>query len=266
MEQIEPRLASTIVVIRNEGELLEILMLRRSSEVAAASGAHVFPGGSLDAADTEVVRRGLFSGLDDVSAGRCLDLATGALDYYCAALRELFEEAGLLFVEAQRRTAPLRDDQLIVWREELRERRVTWPELLEREGLRLALGELEYLAHWVTPEGRPRRFDTRFFVAAAPSGQRALADAGEIVEHVWTSAVAALERFESGEWSMLVPTVRTLRELSVHDDAEGVLRWAAATKVRRIQPREIERDGRVVVVVPGEPGYEVEAPGEASPR
>jgi 8-oxo-dGTP pyrophosphatase MutT (NUDIX family) len=266
MEQIEPRPASTIVVIRNENELLEILMLRRSSEVVAASGAHVFPGGGLDAVDAEVVRRGLFSGLDDVRAGRHLDLATGALAYYCAALRELFEEAGLLYVDAQGRTASLRDDQLTFWRKELLDRRVTWPDLLEREGLRLALGGLGYLAHWVTPVGRPRRFDTRFFVAAAPSGQHAFADAGEIVEHVWTSAAAALERFESGEWSMLVPTVRTLRELSVHDDVDGVLHRAATAKVRRIQPREIERDGHVVVVVPGEPGYEDEAPGDTSAR
>jgi 8-oxo-dGTP pyrophosphatase MutT (NUDIX family) len=266
MEQIEPRSASTIVVIRNENELLEILMLRRSSEVTAASGAHVFAGGGLEAVDAEVVRRGLFSGLDDVSAGRRLDLATGALAYYCAALRELFEEAGLLFVDALGPTASLRGDQLTFWREELVERRVTWPDLLEREGLRLALGGLEYLAHWVTPVGRPRRFDTRFFVAAAPSGQDALADAGEIVEHVWTSAAAALERFESGEWSMLVPTVRTLCELSVHDDVDDVLRWAATAKVRRIQPREIERDGRVVVVVPGGPGYEDEMPGDTIPR
>jgi hypothetical protein len=166
-----------------------------------------------------------------------------------------------LYVDAQGRTASLRDDQLTFWRKELLDRRVTWPDLLEREGLCLALGGLEYLAHWVTPVGRPRRFDTRFFVAAAPSGQHALADAGEIVEHVWTSAAAALERFESREWSMLVPTVRTLRELSVHD---GVLRRAATAKVRRIQPREIERDGHVVVVVRGEPGYEDEALGDTS--
>jgi 8-oxo-dGTP pyrophosphatase MutT (NUDIX family) len=267
MEQIEARPASTIVIIRNQNELLEILMLRRSSEVAAASGAHVFPGGSVDAVDYDVVRRGLFLGRADASAARRLDLVSGALAYYCAALRELFEEAGLLWaLDAQGRTAALRDDQLAHWREELVNASVTWPDLLEREGLRLALGQLEYLAHWVTPVGRPRRFDTRFFVAAAPSGQFALADASEIVEHVWTSAAAALERFETGEWSMLVPTVRTLRALSIRHNVDDVLRTAATATVSRIQPREVEREGRVVVVVPGEPGYEDEAPGDPTPR
>jgi 8-oxo-dGTP pyrophosphatase MutT (NUDIX family) len=267
MEQNESRPASTIVIIRNQNELLEILMLRRSSEVTAASGAHVFPGGSVDAEDSEVIRRGLFLGRDDVSAARRLGLVRGALTYYCAALRELFEEAGLLLVlDAQGHVAALGIDQLARWREELLNGSLTWSDLLEREGLRLALGQLEYLAHWVTPVGRPRRFDTRFFVAPAPSGQHALADAGEIVEHVWTSASAALERFETGEWSMLVPTVRTLRSLNVHDNVDDVLRAAGTATVRRIQPREVERDGRFVVVVPGEPGDEDEAPGETTPR
>lgn len=267
MEQIEPRPAATIVIVRTKNGLLEILMLRRSSQVVAASGAHVFPGGSVDPVDSEVIRRGLFLGLDDASAARRLELDSGALSYYCAALRELFEETGLLLaLDAQGRAPTLRDDQLTLWREELRSGSQTWPDLLERVNLRLSLGHLEYLAHWVTPLGRPRRFDTRFFVGVAPPGQNALADAGEIVEHVWTSATAALERFETGEWSMLVPTVRTLRALSVYDSVDDVLRAAAVATVRRIQPREIERDGHLAVVVPGEPGYEDEASSGTTPR
>lgn len=266
MEQIEPRPASTIVIIRNQTELLEILMLRRSPQVAAASGAHVFPGGSVDVADDEVVRRRLFLGRDEADASRRLELKGGALAFFCAALRELFEEAGLLLALDERgRAVTFSEEELARWREELLHATLAWPDLLEREGLRLALGQLEYLAHWVTPEGRPRRFDTRFFVAAAPTSQHARVDASEIVEHVWTSASAALERFATGEWSMLVPTVRTLRALSHHDNVGDVLRTAATATVLRIQPREIVRDGRVVVVVPGEPGYD-DVPGDVTPR
>ncbi len=251
MEQIEPRPASTILIIRNQNQLLEILMLRRSSDLIAASGAHVFPGGSVDAVDFEVVRRGLFTGRDDAGAARRLGLHSGALAYYCAALRELFEEAGLLLVaDACERNVGLRGDQLAAWRKELLSAALTWPALLEREGLRLDLGRLEYLAHWVTPEGRPRRFDTRFFVASAPLGQDAIVDESEIIEHVWTDAAAALARFEAGEWSMLVPTVRTLRWMSAHESVDEVLITAAKARVRRIQPHEITRDGRTVVVVP----------------
>jgi hypothetical protein len=132
---------------------------------------------------------------------------------------------------------------------------VTWPELLEHEGLLLAVGEMQYLAHWVTPERRPRRFDTRFFVAAAPANQEVLPDDSEIVEHVWTTVSAALERQDTREWSMLIPTVRTLQLLAPQHSVHQVLERAATSTVERIQPREVERDGRIVVVVPGEPGY-----------
>ncbi|NNN09745.1 MAG: NUDIX domain-containing protein [Acidimicrobiaceae bacterium] len=254
-------------MIRNHNELLEILMLRRSLAVTAASGAHVFPGGVLDEVDSDVLRRGLFTGLDEERAAQRLSLEAGALTFYCAAVRELFEEAGLLLVlDPQGRTLHLGAHQLSAWRAELLSGSLTWPDLLEREDMRLALGELEYLAHWVTPVGRSRRFDTRFFVALAPPGQDALADDSEIVEHVWTSAAAALERFETGEWSMLVPTVRTLISLSTHGNVEDVVRAAATSSVPRIQPREIERDGRTFVVVPGDSGYSDAGEADPTPR
>ena len=257
MGDIQPSPASTIVVIRDTNDVLEILMLRRSRAVVAASGAHVFPGGGLEAVDDEVVRRRLFTGPTPETAARRLNLAAGALSYYCAALRELFEEAGVLIATSVSATPrALARERLALWREELLEQRITWPDFLEREGLYLGLGQLGYLAHWVTPSGRPRRFDTRFFVAPVPSGQFALADASEIVEHVWSTADNALARFESGEWSMLVPTVHTLQQLTAHQRVADALRWAAQVEVTRIQPREIERDGRLVVVIPGERGYD----------
>jgi 8-oxo-dGTP pyrophosphatase MutT (NUDIX family) len=148
MVQILARPASTIVVIRDQNAVLEILMLRRSSDVAAASGAHVFPGGAVDAVDADVVARGLAIGLDDETAARRLNLDSGAMTYYCAALRELFEEAGLLLAKKNDgRALNVENARLVAWRADLATGRVTWPELLEREGLRLAVGELQYLAH-----------------------------------------------------------------------------------------------------------------------
>lgn len=257
MEQNVARPASTIVVIREQNAVLEILMLRRSTEVAAASGAHVFAGGAVDQVDHDVVRRGLVAGLEATTAARRLGLAAGARAYYCAALRELFEEAGLLVaVDARGRPLGATHDRLDAWREELVTRRVRWPELLEREGLRLALGQMQYLAHWVTPERRRRRFDTRFFVARAPVGQAARADGSEITELVWTSAATALAHVDAARWTMLVPTVRTLRLLAPMASVDEVMTYATTTVVRRTQPREIERDGQLVVVVPGDPDYD----------
>ena len=258
MEQIRARPAATIVVIREQNEALEILMLRRSADVAAASGAYVFPGGGVDDVDAEVVARRLVSGRDDASADRRLDLDRGALTYYCAALRELFEEAGiLLVVDARGERVELRAPELVAWREELAGSRVAWSDLLAREGLRLAVGELHYMAHWVTPVTRPRQYDTRFFVARAPAGQLARADGVETIEHVWVTADEALRRLGAAEWHMLVPTVHTLSALAPMRRVEEVLRHFATSPVRRTQPREIERDGRLVVVIPGEEGYEV---------
>jgi len=259
MEQIPARPAATIVVIREQNEMLEILMLRRSSDAVAATGAYVFPGGGVDDADAEVVARCLVSGLDSIAAARRLDLEEGALEYYCAALRELFEEAGILVAEdARGQSLSFSAAQLTAWREELDARRVGWADLLEREGLRLALGGVHYLAHWVTPVTRARRFDTRFFVVVAPVGQIARADGAEVTAHVWTTASEALGRFESAQWAMLVPTVHTLRALAPLRTSEEVARHAATLRVTRTQPREIERDGRVVVVIPGEEGYETD--------
>jgi 8-oxo-dGTP pyrophosphatase MutT (NUDIX family) len=256
MGLIEPRRAATIVIVRNQNALLEILMLRRSANVVAAPGAHVFPGGGVDRIDAEVVRRGLVAGRDEADATRRLDLLEGALEYYCAALRELFEETGMLLVLDTHGDSPtLSGELLATWREQISRGSRTWPDLLDEEGLRLALGSLEYWAHWVTPQGRPRRFDTRFFIAAAPV-QNVVVDASEIVEHVWTSATNALRHFDEGEWSMLVPTVRTLKELSAFSGVDEVLRTASIKTVTRIEPREVERAGRVVVVVPGESGYD----------
>ena len=258
MEQISARPASTIVIIREQSELLEILMLRRGSDAAAAAGAYVFPGGGVDVADSEVVARNLVSGLDGASAARRLDLDQGALDYYCAALRELFEEAGILIaVDPEGRAPSGSAERLAAWREELRTRRVGWADLLEREGLRLALGEMHYVAHWVTPVTRARRFDTRFFLAMAPAGQVARVDGFEVTAHVWITASEALQRVEEAQWTMLVPTVHTLRALAPLRSPEEIARHVAALRVTRTQPREIERDGRVVVVIPGEDGYDV---------
>ncbi|MBW4030426.1 MAG: NUDIX domain-containing protein [Acidobacteria bacterium] len=259
MAQISARPAATTVVIRERNELLEILMLRRSVDAVAASGAYVFPGGGVDAADADVVARRLVHGLDPATADGRLELAHGALDYYCAALRELFEEAGILLaVDARGRPLSFDGAQLLAWRAELHDRRVGWADLLAREGLRLALGEMHYLAHWVTPDTRPRRFDTRFFVARAPTGQSVRVDGAEVTAHVWTSASAALRRFATEEWTLLVPTVHTLTVLAPMRRCEEVVRHADTSHVTRTQPREILREGRVVVVVPGEAGYDDE--------
>jgi 8-oxo-dGTP pyrophosphatase MutT (NUDIX family) len=256
MDQIPARPASTIVVIRERNGVLEILMLRRSRDALAAASAHVFPGGGVDEADREVVRRGLVHGRSESAAAQRLGLDTGALEYYAAALRELFEEAGLL-VATDEVGAPVtmaaRD--LIQWRRQLVARELAWPDLLASRGLRLDLGAVEYLAHWVTPTGRPHRFDTRFFVVVAPDGQDAMADDFEVDQVTWSTVARAVASFESGEWTLLPPTMHTLRALAAATSASQVIETAAHARVERIQPRMVQRGGVTVVALPGDADY-----------
>jgi 8-oxo-dGTP pyrophosphatase MutT (NUDIX family) len=231
-------------------------MLRRNSTALSATGAHVFPGGGVEDSDRDVVHRELLVGLDEAAARRRLHLSEDALTYYCAALRELFEEAGILLaVSGPRQTRVLDATTVAGWRRELRSGDVSWAQFLIREGLYLDLSGVAYLAHWVTPEGRARRFDTRFFVTRAPDEQSASPDDDEVVEHVWVSAVDALERHRRGEWALLYPTTRTLELLSSFASVDDVLAHAERTDVVRVQPQEIDREGVIIVVGPGDPGY-----------
>lgn len=256
MDGVVPRPAATIVVIRNENELLEILMLRRHDGAHFAPSAHVFPGGVVDRNDYDVVRRGLVAGRDEKAARRTLHLGEGALVYYCAAVRELFEESGVLVATDDVADSALLGPRVLErWREELEHGAVGWADLLEREGLRLAVRDVEYWAHWVTPQGRSRRFDTRFFVVRAPQEHWARPDAREVVDAVWVSATEALARHRRAEWTLLYPTIRTLEELEGFRRADDVLAHATRREVVRIEPQEIIRDGKVVIVGPDDPGY-----------
>ena len=255
MEQIPARSAATIVLIREGNAVLEILMLRRAARAPSASGAHVFPGGGLAEVDHEVVERGLIHGQDRRGASHRLG-SDEALTYYAAALRELFEESGLLL--ARRSDGASLDattGQLARWRGQLERGEVRWDEMLASHGLVLDLGRMEYLAHWVTPAGLAHRFDTRFFIAPAPRGQEARADGREIDEVVWIGAARAVENAERGDWVLLAPTLRTLQGLVTVSGVEEALAAAARSTVRRIQPRHVEREGQRVLAFPGDPDY-----------
>jgi len=257
MDRIATRPAATIVVIRERKAVLEILMLRRSLGVAAAPGAHVFPGGGLDRDDDVVAERGLIFGLSEELAASRLALAKGALAHYAAALRELFEEAGILVARrGDGQAVTLDSHELARWRREVLDGEVAWTELLEREGLRLDASRVAYVAHWVTPEGWPRRFDTRFFAVAAPEGQEALPDGTEVDEASWRSAQEVLALADAGEWTLLAPTRHTLESLTSMTSVDEFLLASSLSPVVRIQPRIVEGAGRPRVVLPGEPGYD----------
>ncbi len=193
-----PRPAATLILLRDSPAGPEVLMLQRTKSAVFLGGAYVFPGGSLDPGDA-----GLASRVIDFEAKE------PPLEYWVAAVRECFEEAGVLLAcDVERRAIPAeRAERLMAARER------PFAELLEQEDLYIPAGELSYFGHWITAPGRARRFDTRFFVAAAPEGQEGEHDAGETVHKLWITPREALERAAKGEIELVFATQHTLRDL-----------------------------------------------------
>ena len=193
-----PRPAATVILARDTEDGPEVFMMKRTTEVAFAKGMHVFPGGALDAADQHPDLAARCAGLDDVVASAQLGLAQGGLAYWIAAIRECFEEAGLLLgYREQDEMLALQNeeaDRLAALRLDLASHKVTFSEILERENLRAATDLIAYYSHWITQPGRPRRYDTRFFVARAPRTQVPMHDNSELVAHLWVRPGDALER------------------------------------------------------------------------
>jgi 8-oxo-dGTP pyrophosphatase MutT (NUDIX family) len=173
-----PRAAATLVVVRDAPHGLEVLLLRRAEKGDHNSGAWVFPGGLVDPADRAC--HAACIGLGDAAASARLGVQQGGLDHYVAAIRECFEEAGLLFaVDASDRLISLHGEvgeRLSALRRPLHAGTCEVADLCRDFGLRLACDRLFYVAHWITPLGRPKRFDTRFFLAALPPGQTSMHD------------------------------------------------------------------------------------------
>jgi glyoxylase-like metal-dependent hydrolase (beta-lactamase superfamily II)/8-oxo-dGTP pyrophosphatase MutT (NUDIX family) len=219
-----PRPSATLVLLRPGLQGAEVLMLQRARNAVFLGGAYVFPGGALEPqdADERVLRR--VRGLTAEQANARLGLATGALSYYVAAIRESFEEAGVLLVQNADGSLVTADQAASL----LRYRHRPFAELLEAEDLFVPGDALAYFGHWITPPGRPRRFDTRFFVALAPEGQAGSNDATETVHDVWLRPAEAIERGARGEIEVAFATKHTLNELARFADPKDAFVYAAS--------------------------------------
>jgi 8-oxo-dGTP pyrophosphatase MutT (NUDIX family) len=256
--EVRTQPAATVTLVRDAPRGLEVLMLQRSLSLAFMPGVHVFPGGALDAADDAPALRALCAGLDDAAASRALGLESGGLAYWVAAIREAFEEAGILLAyDSRGEIVTLNGDtaeRYSAQRQALDECRSDFAGFVAGEGLRLAVDRLRYFGHWITPVGSPRRYDTRFFIAAAPAGQEVRHDNREAIAHVWVRPGEALELCARETINLRLPTIKTLERFAACTSvAELMAEVASAGEVRALLPRTT-RDGRSVL--PGEPGYD----------
>ncbi|HEV7959244.1 MAG TPA: hypothetical protein VGP11_07255, partial [Acidimicrobiales bacterium] len=237
----------------------EILMLRRNVLSDFMGGAYVFPGGAVDEEDGA---DDLAFGVSDEVGSSRLGVDQGGLAYYVASLRELFEEAGLL-IACTNDGEPIRFsersdlERLAELRRALNAGELRFVDMMREEKLRVDLRGVAYLAHWVTPVGPPRRYDTRFFVALAPPGQLATHDAGETVDDRWLRPVDALAAHARGELTMMPPTVRTMGAVANFPTAQDVLTYARSLgPVTAVHPRIEVRDGVPEILLPGDEGFE----------
>jgi glyoxylase-like metal-dependent hydrolase (beta-lactamase superfamily II)/8-oxo-dGTP pyrophosphatase MutT (NUDIX family) len=246
------RAAASLILLRDGAQGLEVLMLLRAERAGdQRSGAAVFPGGVLDARDREAHAHCL--GDEDAAWSSRLGVAAGGLDYPVAALRETFEEVGLLLARHADGRAPDLA-ALKPWRDRLHDASAGVAEMCQAEGLQLDPRELVYMSHWLTPPGAPKRFDTRFFMALAPPDQQAQADLGEAVDLMWLTPAQALE--PARRLTLLPVTRRLLQDLGRHASADYALAAARALKdIPLIMPRRANSARGPRVVLPDELPY-----------
>jgi len=262
---VPARDAATVVLLRDDP--LETFLLRRKQTLAFAAGAYVFPGGAVDPRDADHAIA--WAGPSPAEWAEVLrtDERT-ARGLVCAAVRETFEESGVLLAgpDTGSVVADTSGDDWEADRRALVDRTLSFAEFLERRRLVLRSDLLKAWAHWITPEVEPRRYDTRFFVAALPAGQRTRDVGGESDGVVWMEPKTALARAAAGEMHLMPPTLRTLTEIAAFETISEVL--AHEREIVTIMPPAVEIDGEVVLLIPGpEPGSETgpEAGGEPGP-
>ncbi|MFH8621387.1 NUDIX hydrolase [Streptomyces vietnamensis] len=221
---VTPRRAATVLLLRDGAAGPDVHMLRRRTSMAFAGGAYAYPGGGVDPRDEQPVRWAGPS-LETWAARLGLDDPAQAQAVVCAAVRETFEEAGVLLA-GETEDGVVGDTTGEEWerdREALVARDLSFADFLDRRGLVLRSDLLGAWARWITPEFEQRRYDTWFFVAALPAGQRTRDVSGEADRTVWIRPAEAAAGYDRGELTMMPPTISTLRTLEPYGTATEAL-------------------------------------------
>jgi 8-oxo-dGTP pyrophosphatase MutT (NUDIX family) len=260
------RAAATVMLVRDHPiNGLEVFMLQRTLAAVFAKGMYVFPGGRVDANDNEEQLEAICDGLDDEEASALLQIPNGGLSYWVAAIRECFEEAGVLLARPTDGSELVRfdtdvalQDRFNVARHAIHDGTMSLVELCTTENLRLVTDNIHYVSHWITPLGEPRRFDTRFFIARAPEAQEPLHDDNETIASLWVSPIEALERHARGDLAMIPPTTSNLQFLAPHGTTTDALNAAKkiGTPTAILPKLKTDAEGKVIgIAMPGDADY-----------
>jgi 8-oxo-dGTP pyrophosphatase MutT (NUDIX family) len=241
--------AATILIVRDGPSGLEVFMVKRHHQIDFVAGALVFPGGKVSHGDFN-------AGLPDVTDG-VADWGTQMRAIGAGAIREAFEESGILFArEAGREelVSAERVEALSHYRQRLEKNDITLHDMLKAENLRLACDRLVRFAHWITPEMMPKRFDTEFFLAAAPEGHAGRHDGRESVDSIWITPQQAIS--DRKKWNVIFPTKLNLMKLAKSPNVAAALAAARASVPLPVTPWTEETPNGPILRIRDDAGYE----------
>ena len=261
---VQPRSSSAVMLLRDHpsAQGIEVFMVRRVIQSDFMPDVYVFPGGSVSADDRSA----------EQAEGICAPVAASASDpegqtalgtgLRAAAIRELFEEAGILLAYTQGVMLAFNEQNIVhfdAYRQAFNQRKGSLVEMAQAEQLMLATDHLGYFAHWITPEAMPKRFDTHFFLTIAPVEQQAAHDRLETSEGIWIAPREALEQHKRGEFPLVFATIHQLRDLAAFSSVKEALASTTTRPVSTNMPTVIEEDGKRRVYLPGDPdsGWDV---------
>jgi 8-oxo-dGTP pyrophosphatase MutT (NUDIX family) len=267
-ESIVVRLAATVLILDDRPDL-QVLMLKRNARSIFVGDMWVFPGGAVDPEDGTPEADAVVEGLTDIEASNNLGIEKGGVAFWVAALRETFEEAGILLARTsgEKELVDLSqsdtEERFGTYRAGVNAGEVDFVSMVREQDLVLDGSGVHYVSRWVTPLGPPRRYDTRFFVTAMPQGQQPLHDDDEAVHHEWVRPADALALNESDEMLMMTPTISMLNRLSRYENAAEAISAAEGNNEEQdelVRIRyDIEGPGRIAW--PDDADY-----GQADPR
>jgi 8-oxo-dGTP pyrophosphatase MutT (NUDIX family) len=242
--------AATILLCNDRPEGIETFMVVRHHQIDFASGALVFPGGKVASEDGIPEVEALCDGVDTIPEGH--------LAFMVAAIREAFEESGVLLARQNGSSNLIGPEALALlehYRDPLAKGDQSLLEFLRTEKLRLALDTLTHYAHWITPANMPKRFDTQFYIADAPEGQVAIHDGSESVDSVWITAQQLLKEADLGKWTIIFPTRCNIELLATQPTIVDMKNWCNDHGIVTILPSVEKQDDGIHLGIPKESGY-----------
>ena len=250
-EPVEARLAATVLLARDGADGLELFMVVRHHQIDFASGALVFPGGSVDKSDRDPRLRQLSEGAEDASDDMFAVMV--------GAAREAFEECGVLLARTSRGGSLVDGERArglgVAYRAALEADEIGMADIMEKEGLVLALDRLTHFAHWITPPHMPKRFDTHFFLTEAPSDHALAHDGHESVDSVWITPKDACDEADAGKRTVIFPTRLNIEKVGRSRTVAEAVSAARSAPVVKVLPTSEKVEGGRIMRIPIEAGY-----------